>query len=286
MKICFWSHVRNKAGVTTNMACVSTFLAIGQGKKSFLLENHYSLRSLGDVLMEPEAIEDLREHGNYYSKYGIEYILKRMYSGESPDKLIKQTALSLLFSSLYYLPQGRIVNKEVFNYEFHQVHERLFDALERKSDYVFIDTESNQNLSTSTILSSADLIVVNLTQNPEQLEAFFTNDSSIQEKAVYLIGNYSPELPWNVGYICKKYDIPRNKIGVIPANQELKSAIDTGSLLPFLNRNYSYTDNEETEYMIRYGKRAARMIQKEAQKRKEARKNRYVAGAEEIDIPV
>lgn len=82
MKISFWSHVRGLTGVTTNLACVSAIMAIGRMGKTVVLENHYSTNSIGDLILVPEQIDHLHEHGEYYSKYGIEYILKRLYSGE------------------------------------------------------------------------------------------------------------------------------------------------------------------------------------------------------------
>ena len=262
MKIAFWSHMRGVAGVTTNLACVSALMSIGGVGKTAVLENHYSINSIGDMLLFPDKIEHLREHGEYYSRYGIEYILKRLYSGEPGEKLLHHASIPLLFSSMYYLPQGRIVNKEVFNYEFHLVQKKLFQSLEKISDYIFIDTETNQNLSSKIILSESDLIVVNLSQDPIQIQKFFRQYTSIQEKAVYLIGSYQPELPWNIGRICKEFQIPREKIGIIPYNAELKDAASKGHLLQFLNRNYYKASDYENEYLIHYVKRAGRMIRK------------------------
>lgn len=262
MKISFWSHMRGVAGVTTNLACVSALMSIGGMGKTAVLENHYSINSIGDMLLFPEKIEYLREHGEYYSRYGIEYILKRLYSGEPGEKLLHHASIPLLFSSMYYLPQGRIVNKEVFNYEFHLVQKKLFQSLERISDYIFIDTETNQNLSSKIILSESDLIVVNLNQDPVQIQKFFRQYTSIQEKAVYLIGGYQPELPWNIGRICKEFQIPREKTGIIPYNPELVDAASKGHLLQFLNRNYYKASDYENEYLIRYAKKAGRMIRK------------------------
>lgn len=262
MKISFWSNVRGEAGVTTNLACVSALISIGGQGKSVILENHYSINGIGDILLVPEKLELLREQGEYYSHYGIEYVLKRLYSGEAGEKLVHHATIPLLFSTMYYLPQGRIVNKEVFNYEFNLVQKELFDALSLISDYVFVDTETNQNLSSNIILSEADVIVVNLDQNPVHLKEYFTNYSSIQEKALYLIGNYKPELPWNVGRICKEFHISREKIGVIPYNMELKDSMSQGHLLQFLNRNYYKPSDCENDYFIRYAKRASQMIRK------------------------
>ena len=283
MKICFWSPVRGKAGVTTNLACISALMAIGKKGKTLVLENHYSMRGVGDILMEQETVDAFREHGEYHSRYGVEYLLKRIYSGEPGEKLIQRAAVPLLFSSMFYIPQGRIVNKEVFDYEFRMAHDLLFQALESHSDYIFIDTETNQNLSSNIILSQADLVVVNLPQDMEQMAVFFREQKTIQEKAVYLIGSYQEEFPCDLSYICGEYKIPRDRIGIIPYNMELQDAMSSGHLLQFLNRNYFQAEDSQNEYLLRYAKRAARMIMKNAEG-KEEQHRKYEMFLEERDI--
>lgn len=279
MKICFWSNVRGKTGVTTNLGCISTMTALSRQGRSVLLENHYSIRGLGDILLPAERNTELREYGGYFSHSGIEYVMKRMYSGEPGEKLIHQTAVPLLFTTMLYLPQGRIVNREVFDYEFHLVQEEMFQILDQMADYVFVDTETNRNLSSRVLLSEADLVVVNLDQEPEHLKDFFENYSSIQDKAVYVIGNYKSELPWNLNKICKEYAIPGDKIGIVPYHMGLEDAMLQGRLLQFLNCNYYEAPDRETEEFIRYVKRAAGMMRKNALQIRRKRGNIALASA-------
>ena len=83
MKIAFWSHTREGACVTTNLACMAAMTAVHSEKKCMLLENHYSLRNIGDLMLPSERIECLREQGQYYNKYGLEHLLKELYSGKN-----------------------------------------------------------------------------------------------------------------------------------------------------------------------------------------------------------
>lgn len=260
MKIAFWSNVRKKTGVTTNMACIAAMTSIAGMGKTILLENHYSLHSLGNILLAPEQITSLKEQGQYYDKYGIEYVLKQIYSGHSGSDLIRQISIPLLYTNMYYLPQSYIVNREVFNYEFDLVREELFRSLEEISDYVFIDTETNQNLSSNTILSDADMIVVNLRQDPVMLDEFFENYSSVREKAVYLLGEYQPEIAWNLRRICYRYRISRDQIGVVPYNIELEESMNQGRVLQFLNRNYYKASGRENDYFMRQVRKASLMV--------------------------
>lgn len=260
MKIAFWSNQRGKCGVTTNLACMAAMTAISGMGRSVLLENHYNLNSLGSILLAPEKVAILKEKGEYYNKYGIEYLLKRLYTGEPGDVLIHKASVPLLYSSIFYLPQSYIVNKEVFNYEFELVHKELFQCLERFSDMVFIDTETNGNLSSIGILQEVDLIVVNLSQDIASWNAFFDNYQALVEKSVFLIGQYQPEFGWNMTRIRRRFQIPRNRIGVIPYNMEMQSAMRDGKTLQFLNRNYLKNSQPENELLMRELKRSASMI--------------------------
>ena len=134
MKIAFWSHTREGACVTTNLACMAAMTAVHSEKKCMLLENHYSLRNIGDLMLPSERIECLREQGQYYNKYGLEHLLKELYSGKNDANMIQHTAIPLLFQNLFYLPQSFIVNRDVFNYEFELVRETLFQCLEEAAD--------------------------------------------------------------------------------------------------------------------------------------------------------
>lgn len=271
LKIAFWSNLRGGCGVTTNLACMAAMTAISGLGRSILLENHYSLNSLGSILLAPEKISVLKEKGEYYNKYGIEYLLKRLYSGESSEVLIHKASVPLLYSSVFYLPQSYIVNREVFNYEFELVRKELFQCLEQFSDFVFIDTETNGNFSSIAILQEVDLIVVNLSQDIEVWDSFFENYRSLAEKAVFLIGQYRPEYGWDMTRIRRKFQLPRNRIGVVPYNMELQSAMGDGRTLQFLNRNYQRNSQPENELLMRELKRSASMIRENILKRKRAR---------------
>lgn len=260
MKIAFWSNVRKTGGVSTNLVCMAAVMAIAGMGRSVMLENHYNVNNLGGMLLAPEKTAMLRESGQYFNKYGIEYILKRLYTGEPGELLLRKASIPLLYSSLYYLPQSYIVNKEVFNYEFDLVHRDLFQCLEGFSDVVFIDTESNGNASTLAILEEADLIVVNFAQDLKAWEDYFENYSSLSEKSVFLIGRYQKEYSWDITRLRKKYHISRDRIGVIPFNMELQTAMQEGRMLQFLNRNYLRNVHAENEYLMREMKRSAVML--------------------------
>ncbi len=250
MKIAFWSNIRKNGGVSTNLVCMAAVSAIAGVGRSVLLENHYNINNLNGMLLSPDKITMLHETGQYYNKYGIEYILKKIYTGAAGEQLIRKASIPLLYSSIYYLPQSYIVNKEVFDYEFELTHKDLFAVLENISDMVFIDTESKGNASSVQILEEADIVVVNIDQDREAWEDYFDNYASLLEKSVFLVGRYEKENPFHCHRIMKEYQIPQGKIGVIPYNVDLQIAAAEGRIIPFLNRNYLRSSRAENDYFM------------------------------------
>ena len=77
--------------------------------KEILLENHFSRnKSLEDVLLQPMQQDFLRESGGYNVKYGLDYILKRIYCGDRDRELIKNSTVDLMLSNMCLLPSGMV----------------------------------------------------------------------------------------------------------------------------------------------------------------------------------
>lgn len=263
MRIAFWSNIREECCVTTNMACIAAVTSIMWNEKVAMLANHYKRSGgLGDIIMNEHEYIRKREPGGLYPDNGLDYILKGLYAGADGAELIKSVAVPIFYSNMYYLPHGTIFNKEVFNYDFSLVYGKLFKSLDDFAEFVFVDTETNQNLSSKLILHSSDLIVVNISQNPFLIRDFFDNYSSLKDKVVFLVGSYQPEFTWSYSRICYEYNIPRNRIGVIPYNMELKDAMQSGKVLQFINRNFYKPSGREISYFMRKCRDAASMIRK------------------------
>lgn len=263
MKVAFWSNGGKAVGVTTNLACIAAMNSIDGSGKTLVMENHYSIKNLGSMILPEERMICFKESGKYFQKYGMEHVMKQISAGKKSQKLIRETAVPLLFSNISYLPQSFIVNQEIFNYEFEEVCNELFGLLEEVSDYVLIDTQSVGNLSGAEIIEQADLIVVNLLQDTGMIEDFFKNYGALKERCVFLVGEYERGLHLTIHRICQRYHIERNKIGIIPFNLELQECIRNGKLLQFINRNHFNPSGIENEYFMKHTRKAAAMIRKQ-----------------------
>ncbi len=262
MKVAFWSNSTGRAGTTSNMACISILCAMLERKKSVLFENHYSLNGLEQSFMErkEKGFQVLKEEFAYYDPRGLDGLIRRVHSNYTYEKLIEDVSMKFLENLLYYLPKSHDMNNEYFEYELNQVVKPLIDFLNRTFDIVFVDTASNNSLSTKQILEESELVVVNLCQNKAFLDHFFSNYQSLFSKSIFLIGNYQEKLKMSLNVIRRRYQIPKERIAIVPFNLGFGEAVSTGKVVDFLLRNFTCKRQDENYYFMNQVKKATYML--------------------------
>lgn len=268
MQIAFWGNTRGKAGITSNMAAISTFLALEMKMSSVLFENHFNLNNIENGFLENSYENFVMESPFYYHHQGIDQVMKRLDSGIGMKEVISDAAIEPVIGKLFYIPQSNTGNKEVFEYELNRILEILLQALNQFTELVFIDTAVADNLTTKTILEKADFIIMNLCQDPFVLADCFQRFESIRKKSMYLLGNYDRYSRYTMKYVMRQFGIPKERIAAIPYNTSFRDAISLGKLVGFLSRNAMCSKQDENYYFIRELKRACRMVQAAVRKEK------------------
>ena len=262
MKIAFWSNCKGRAGTTSNMTCMSIVCSMLKRKKSILFENHYNLNGIEQTLVNCRQTHRniLREEFSYYDQTGLEGLIRREHAHHTYDEVMEDVSMKFLDNLIYYLPEIRNMNQEYFEFELNQVIRPLLAFLDKSFDFVFADTAFNNSLSTKSILEDAELVVVNLCQNKVLLDHFFANYSSLIEKSIFLIGNYQEQSRYNLKSIRRRYQIPKELIGVIPFNMEFCDAANNGTTVEYLTRNFNCKKQDDNYFFICQIKKAAAMI--------------------------
>ena len=125
---------------------------------------------------------------------------------------------------------------------------------------VFIDTESKGNASSVQILEEADIVVVNIDQEQAAWDDFFEHFEGLASKSIFLVGQYEKENPFDQEQLRKEYRIPKERIGAVPYNIDLRMAAAEGRIIPFLNRNYLRSSRAENSEFMSQLKQAAVML--------------------------
>lgn len=267
MKIAFWGNGDYSSGVTSNLACISIASTFEYSYKAILIENHQQRNKLENVLMYNLRYR-LRELQYQSKRSGMNHILNYYYmdmlsrdNKECSTNVIKEASLEVLYNKLYYLPTDYVSNHYMYEYNLYATIKKLLIELDDFADITYIDT-SNHKLSSKIILDEADLIVVNLIQNQNMIKDFFENYSSIIHKCVFLISNYHSGSIINISQISKTYLINPTHIVAIPYNMEYQHALNQGTVVEFLSRNYKCDKQNPNYQFVKQVKLAVKMINK------------------------
>lgn len=260
MKIAFWSNAYEKSGAFLNFVAVSIASVMRYPYKITVLENYLGKENLGKAFFGNSKSFNMRDGlTNFYEGRGIEGLLRKIYRGDNYPGLLKNYWQEVIPKHLYYIPQNGVINSELFDYElYHNIYE-LIKIIEINTDLCFFNINQQNHLSSNAILQEADLIVVNLYQNPDYLKDFFLNHSSLIPKAIFIVGNYSPKSAMSCKRIARLYEIPLEHIAPIPYNEYFHLACNYGGAKEFINSNY-FCSRENPNYLFIHGIRKAAFI--------------------------
>ncbi|NLP34433.1 MAG: hypothetical protein GX359_04460 [Clostridiales bacterium] len=265
VKLAFWSNA-NKCGVTSNLAAISVASVIRFPYKIISLENHLSPHNLGCAYKGKPKADMIYEVGtNYYEGGGSEGLIRKIYRGCYGGNVLHDYAQEIINEHLYYIPQSQVIHSEQFDYEFNHCIHPIFQLIDEFAEVSLIDTASNNVLSSKTVLEEADLIVVNLYQDPVILKDFFSRYSSLLPKAIILISKYNRRFPFSMKRISKIYDFPLERIFPIPYNEVFGASVHLGSIVEFISSNYYCSRENPNYFFIQSIKRAAYGMMKAAQ---------------------
>lgn len=263
MKIAFWGNALQKNNVSAHLAAISMVTATCSPYKIIAFENHLCKPDLGTIYHGKQSNLIVREAGcNYYEGVGLEGMIRQMYRSNGRGKSLSFYMTDIISNHLSYIPQNRIISRDLFDYEFNQSIGTLLNQIDSYGDLCFIDTASN-SLTTKVILEEANLIVVNFSQNVSFLEEFFQQYSSLISKAVFLIGNCTSHSLLSYKRISKTYGIPWHKICIIPRNEQFQEAFVTGNVAEFIKINYICKKEDDNYPFIHAIKKATALILKE-----------------------
>lgn len=257
VKVAFWSNDYEKSCAYLNFAAVSIASVMSHPYKITVLENYLGRDNIGKTFFKACDVENPRYVGTgFYEGRGIEGLLRRIYRGDNNPSLLRGYIKEVIPKHLDYIPQGGVINSELFDFELYNNIYDLLHLLDRNTDLIYINTNQKNHLSSQAILQEADIIVVNLYQNSDYLEEFFKNYYSLIPKALFIVGDYSPKSIMSCKRISRLYDIPLEDISPIPYNDYFHVACNNSSAKEFLNSNY-FCSRENPNFLFVYGVRKA-----------------------------
>lgn len=235
MKIVFWSE-QEKAGTTFNLAAVAcaavllypiSVAVFAGGYEDHDLESHFKFSEQTTNSWRQQNIA--AEENDYFLATGLDFLLRKSGSTELTEQMIKENMKQVVAERLYCLPGGKRQYAKWWDTgDLFEKMEQVEQQLERCFDVVFIDCGCRRDDFARKMLEEADVCVLNMHQEEEQIGCYYRSRIRLKGKVFFLVGNYFRESVYNRANLEKIYRIEEKSIGAIPYNVHLQAAGLTG----------------------------------------------------------
>lgn len=231
MKIAFWSPMHG-TGATANLLAVGMELAFSDKLKTLVTQTHFAMNNLEMPLLGRNTAEE------FFQDTGLDAVMRHFKSGELTEKQITNCSIKI-GSELYLLAGTRISNKESYeNQVIQSMVTRIISVADRYYDLVMIDTNSGCTGQSYEIMNECDLMVVNLRQDRNMIEAVIKDEFFRNKRIFYLFGNYDASSKYNLNNIRRLYkSINKNNSAGIIYNTDFMDAITDGNVLDYYAEN-------------------------------------------------
>ena len=249
MKVAFWGTER-ESGTTSNLMALASYIACHSKRQVAMLQLEKENRGLADYYSTRESTL-VKEKNDYFVLEGLDYLLSVGKKRELTSKLVAENMESLIEEHLYCLTAGNRKLNDYYPEETNRVMQQIITLLDKEVDFTFIDCGNRMDDWTMQMMREADLVVVNLKQTAEAFDKFFLQHRNLAPKVIYLVGNYRKESVYNKRNLQRIYRIPKEKLAVMPVNQEFWQACEKGRLDKYMKGKRNPYATEVRRYFMR-----------------------------------
>ncbi len=259
MKIAFWSE-EDGCGTTSGMAAIASVCADIWHRRSILFQ---SSNQEGDLFRKLGAGMRGGRTGPVYRDIWAELC----WLADS-GMLTKASLFSYLVPAargrMYYLPQGEYKKQDSYAKETRSGISRIIRFAEQTADLIFIDCGSGKDGLSEYLLSQADVAVVTISQERQNLDAYFQSRHAFQGKVLYLVSPYHQESIYNRKNINRLYRLREEEMAVIPHNPVFRYMSEKGKIERFVRRQLRGTAIDNQRYFMQELVHTAEMLLKTA----------------------
>ena len=235
MKIIFWGNER-KCGLTLNMLLLTEYLVWHKGYRITIFE----------LVREDRGVKFYLSgsYNRYHKSYIETMIEKQLYyvSGERWKKEQKKRKRR----------RGKHVVQSVWD---------GICYIEKNMDFIFVNLADREDEEARKMMREADLLIVNIKQSQSAFDTFFMKYANLSEHIFFLIGSYFAKGSCDKVYLCNKYRIAEEAVGVIPFHSKLAYICEKGKLDDYIRcSRKSEIDGLQTIFIRELEQIAEKMI--------------------------
>ncbi|WP_157950205.1 ParA family protein [Vallitalea okinawensis] len=244
MQVAFWSNEQGQAGTTSNILAIAIMLALKYRYKVLLTHANFKKNTLEYSLLPKNYLQsDLMD----LSDHGIDALSRFIRFNKVQEEDFENYTTSLLRNRLDLLVGTKATNKKIYDDEFAKVMKLILASAKNYYDLILIDLPVGKSPINEVILSSSDLIIINLNQNLVVLDSYFNNPLKLDNQ-IYLLGRYNPKSRFNKRSIKRRYNL-KSHLNSIYYNIEFADACSEGKAIDFFLKNLD-CKKEDSNYMF------------------------------------
>ncbi|WP_438350945.1 chromosome partitioning protein ParA [Paenibacillus sp. FA6] len=248
-QVAFWSNRHGQTGNTANMIAVSMLIGIEYLTKILISHTHWEMSTLESTLLKERKLH--YGFNQNYTNIGMDALERLAKSNRLDPTNVKDYAIPILRDRLDLIVGTSKPYEEMY-VAVNGVLGSILNAAKSYYDISFIDVNSGtKNILTNSVLSTSDLVVVNLNQNINVLNEFFneTPDCLTDKKYLIVLGQYDGHSKYTAANIQRmfKCEVP---IFTIPHSAGFMDACNDKSVVEFFLRNKNVRTNHDNNLFM------------------------------------
>lgn len=236
MIIAFWSE-EDGCGTTSGMAAIASVCSDAWNMKTVLIQSSNQEGDLCHKLGVQPLPETVREGSAAQVLDGMDYLLWQAKNKKLTKAMVRDNLVPVAGKRMYYLPQGQYRKQMAYPMAVKQGIWQIACYAGKLSDITFIDCGSGKDELSAFLLSRADAVTVCISQERQNLDAYFQGRHSFGGKVAYLVNQYHQESIYNKKNLNRIYRIDEKELAVIPHNPVFRHASDKGKAEKFIRRH-------------------------------------------------
>ena len=265
MIIAFWSE-EDGCGTTSSMAAVASVCSDAWNMKTILIQ---SSNQAGDLCQKLGAgiqvVSVMKEERMHYGQddgwdalYGLSRN-KRLTAARLVERMVP-----VVRGRMYYLPQGEYKKREKYPGTVKEGIRQVLHSVEQITDLTFVDCGSGRDEMSDFLLSQADVVVVSISQERQNLDAYFQNRHIFRGNVIYLVNQYHQESIYNKKNLNRLFRLREEELAVIPNNPVFRHVSGKGKIERFIRRHTRCRTFDHQYYFMQELMQTTRIILKAA----------------------
>lgn len=261
MNIAFWSE-EDGCGTTSGMAAVASVCSDAWNMRTVLIQSRNQEGDLHQKLGTAPVAGMVREESQNTMLDGLDYLLWQARNRKLTRAMVADSMVSVVKGRMSYLPQGMHRVPRVCQAALKESMWQVIRRAEMLSDITFIDCGSGEDELSAYILSKADAVVVCISQEKQNLDAYFRKRHAFRGKVIYLVNLYQAESIYNKKNLNRLYRIGEDELAVIPRNPVFRHASEKGKAERFIRRRIRCITLDQQFYFMQELMQATNLILK------------------------